>query len=368
MTVSYEIATSASARFTIGPMITDSCQLPNFNLAQAAQFARQVYAIEGTVKLLDGERDLNVLIEASGAKFILKIANQTESPAMLACQHQVFDLLHTAKALPQVAIAVPSVNGQLVEMLASPQTEHAPVKPTTVQHACRLLPFIEGRMLADLDSFPASLLEDLGQRLALLDQALKDYNHPALQRPLLWNMDQACEIVEVFKPLLADQQQTSLVEFFQQRFIQQVLPKQDQLRRSVIHNDANRGNVVIDSEKDQVLSIIDFGDMINGWLVNEPAIAASYVMLDQKDPIGNAQKLLHGYHQIMPLRPVEIGAVFDLICMRLCMSVCICAHQQQLEPDNQYLSVDQQAAWQLLSHLRELDYHQVQAGLLEACT
>ena len=26
--------------------------------------------------------------------------------------------------------------------------------------------------------------------------------------------------------------------------------------------------------------------------------------------------------------------------MRLCMSVCICAHQQRLQPDNAYLSID----------------------------
>ena len=91
----------------------------------------------------------------------------------------------------------------------------------------------------------------------------------------------------------------------------------------------NRGNVLVDEAGLQVISIIDFGDMLNSWLIVEPAIAATYAMHGQADPLASAQTLLRGYHQTLPLTTTEISLVFDLMCMRLCMSVCICAHQQR---------------------------------------
>ncbi|MDH5356806.1 MAG: aminotransferase class III-fold pyridoxal phosphate-dependent enzyme, partial [Gammaproteobacteria bacterium] len=38
----------------------------------------------------------------------------------------------------------------------------------------------------------------------------------------------------------------------------------------------------------------------------------------------------------------------------LCMSVCVCAHQRSLDPDNQYLSISEKPAWALLQKLRNI--------------
>jgi Ser/Thr protein kinase RdoA (MazF antagonist) len=222
-------------------------------------------------------------------------------------------------------------------------------------------------MWSEFTDFRPELLADLGHKLALLDKALASFSHPGLERPLLWNMKSSLSVLEAYTPLLASDQQRSLVSHFERGYRERVLPLQNDLRRSVIHNDANRGNVLVDASGRQVIGIIDFGDMVNFWLVVEPAIAATYAMLDQADPLLAAQTLLRGYHQTLPLTETEISLVFDLVCMRLCISVCICAHQQKLEPGNEYLVIDLEETWALLDKLQGIAYSEARDGMLAAC-
>ena len=338
--------------------MSDSCLLPAFDTSEAAEIAQRLFGLEGPLKLLNGERDLNFLIATESGRFVFKIANALESPAMLDCQHQVFQRLANAEVFPLVATALPSVNGRPIETISDTQG---------IEHCCRVLPFLDGQVMADIDVLQPQVLEDLGQKLALLDLALDGFSHQGLERPLLWNMEQALNMLDNYKPLLANDKQRLLVEHFERGFRERVVPEQAQLRRTVIHNDANRGNVLVDERGLQVISIIDFGDMVNSWLVVEPTIAATYAMLDQTDPLGSAQTLLHGYHQTLPLTPTEISLVFDLMCMRLCMSVCICAHQQRLEPDNEYLSIDARETWELLGEMQNVAYEDAHAMMLAAC-
>jgi len=337
--------------------MTESCILPQFDLAEAARIARDRYGLEGWIQPLDGERDLNFLIDTGDRKFVFKIANVEESPAMLECQHEVFERIRDADVFPRFATVRPSLEGNSIEIIDGVQGEHA----------CRVLPFIEGRMLNEFEHFEPALLDDLGRKLGRLDRALEGYAHPALERPLLWDLTGALQVIEAYRDLLQNAEQIELVDYFAERFRQRVIPRAHRLRRSVVHNDVNRGNIIVDSEGKQVLSVIDFGDMIETWLVAEIAIAACYVMLDKADPLENAARVIRGYHRELPLRDDEIDLLFDLIGMRLCSSVCICAHQRRLAPDNAYLSVDEQDAWELLGQMRDWDPDRTRDRLRAAC-
>lgn len=334
--------------------MSDSCVLPDFDASEAARAAKRLFGLEGPIKQLDGERDLNFLIGETGSRFVFKIANADENPAMLECQHQVFELLQSSRVFPANATSLPSKNGNSIEMLRAGSGQ---------QHACRVLPFIEGRLFCDLAEPSAALLQDIGRRLARLDRALEGFEHPALERPLLWKMDNVLDVITAFKPLLAGDERRELVEHFEKGYRERALPVLDNLRRAVIHNDANRANLLVDEAGDKVVSVIDFGDMVESWLVVEPVIAATYAMLERAEPLAAAADLLRGYHQELPLRPLESGLVFDFIGMRLCMSVCNNAHQIALEPDNEYLNSDVDHAWDLLRYLRDIDPAEARASL-----
>lgn len=336
--------------------MTDSCVLPDFDMHEAGEIARRLFSLSGPIKQLDGERDLNFLIGEERERYVFKIANAEESPAMLECQHQVFELLADARVFREVATARPSVNDNLIECVRS---------KTGSEHACRVMPFIEGRMLSRVGDLESELLEDLGRQLARLDRALESFSHPALERPLLWRMDNALDVLASFKYLLATAPQRDMVDYFESGYRARVLPRLGELRRAVIHNDANRANVLVDESGLRVVSVIDFGDMIDTWLVIEPVIAATYVMLDQADPLDKAAAVLRGFHAELPLQPVEIDLVYDFICMRLCTSVCINAHQIALEPDNEYLNVDIEPTWKLLNYLRDISPADARAALFQ---
>jgi Ser/Thr protein kinase RdoA (MazF antagonist) len=347
------------AHFSIPVAMSDSCLLPQFDAAQTAAIAQRLFALQGPMKLLHGERDLNYRISDARGRFVFKIANADESPDMLDCQHQVFERLQRERVLPLVACALESVNGKQIEIV-----EDAAGR----QHYCRVLPFLEGRMWSDFEVSSPELLQDLGSKLAALDRALAGFAHPGLERPLLWNMETTGVALAAYKPLLANDDERKLVEHFESGYLARVLAVQGQLRRGVIHNDANRENVIVDESGKRVTSIIDFGDMIHSWLVLEPGIAATYSMMGQPDPMASALALVRGYHQSMALTETEIGLLFDLIGMRLCMSVCLCAHQQRLEPDNAYLSIDVQDSWNLLRQLESISWSAARDRMMAACS
>jgi len=167
-------------------------------------------------------------------------------------------------------------------------------------------------------------------------------------------MDTALDIVGSYSPLLDDATR-GLIDHFADGYRRRVLPRLSQLRRAVIHNDANRANLVVDDSATRLLSIIDFGDMVKGWLAVDPSIAATYAMLDRTAPLEAAAAVFAGYVEEMPLQPVEVDTVFDFICMRLCMSLCIGVHQCAQQPDNLYLGSDLGAVQRLLGELSEIE-------------
>jgi Ser/Thr protein kinase RdoA (MazF antagonist) len=95
-----------------------------------------------------------------------------------------------------------------------------------------------------------------------------------------------------------------VLEFFA-RFT--VAPRLATLRATVIHNDANDWNVLVDSaDQDRISGLIDFGDALHAPLIAEIAIASAYAGLDQADPIGAAASIARGFHAEYPLLEEEI--------------------------------------------------------------
>ena len=341
--------------------MTDYCVLPAFSITQAGDLARRLFDLDGSLQALDGERDLNFLVSTERGKFVFKIANRQEQYSMLECQHQVLQILARSGLWQKPVMSIESINGKPIESVTSEAGE---------THYCRVLPYSEGRLLSSVHPHTPELLYDLGKKLALMDRSLQDFKHEALQRPLLWRMTDALETLQRFKPLLASSGKRALVEHFESHFRRQVLPISDDLRQSAIHNDANDNNLLVsgDSAWDQEISaIIDFGDMVYSWTVAEPAIAAAYAMLGKQHPLACAATIVKGYHAHLPLTEPEIGVLFDLIGMRLCMSVCICAYQRSLEPDNEYLSISEAPAWALLQKLKDVPHDFAHFVFRDAC-
>jgi 4-aminobutyrate aminotransferase-like enzyme len=140
--------------------------------------------------------------------------------------------------------------------------------------------------------------------------------------------------------------------------VNMLLPK---LRQSVIHGDANDYNVLVgtgvdsESKDGTVVGLIDFGDMVHSYTVGDLAVAIAYVLFNRADPMKAAVQVVAGYHKEYPLNQDEIEALHGLVLMRLCMSICLAADQQQQRPDNTYLRISQRSITDILPVVAAID-------------
>ncbi|MEZ4862053.1 MAG: aminotransferase class III-fold pyridoxal phosphate-dependent enzyme [Caldilineaceae bacterium] len=343
---------------------------PRLRPADAVALAAQLYGLAATAAPLASERDQNFLLTThDGRHYVLKLANAQEALAILELQNQTLAHIAAQSDIP-VARLLPTLTGEPIATIAG---------AAGAQHFVRLLTYLPGRPLATVKPHSPALLRDLGQYLGKLDKALATFDHPAATRELQWDLQQASVVIRRYQDEIIDPVRRQLVTNFLTHFATKALPLLPQVRTSIIHNDGNDYNVLVGERvgkqvddgltgfTQRVTGVIDFGDMVRTYTVSEVAIAAAYIMLAKADPLAAAAEVVRGYHAAYPLTEVELAVLYPLICMRLCMSVCISAHQQALQPDNAYLSISEAPAWSLLEKLATIHPNLAHYTLRQAC-
>lgn len=310
---------------------------PRFTTELASQLVRQIYGFSSTASPLPSERDQNFLLLAeSGEKFVFKIANSIEERAMLEAQQQAMTLVSQQSSFcPSI---VPTLTGETISEIQS----------NNAAHFAWLITYLDGVPLGTVRRHSDDLLRSLGGCLGRVDRALSSFDHPAIHRDFHWDLANGLREVRKYQSLIANADIQQLVGKLADDFernTSQLLPK---LRRSAIHNDANDYNVLVGGGKDlysrnqQVVGLVDFGDMVFSYTVGNLAIAIAYAILDKADPLAAAAQIVAGYNSEFALTKDEIAALFGLVKLRLCVSVCMAAVQQQQRPDDEYLTISQQ--------------------------
>ncbi len=89
--------------------------------------------------------------------------------------------------------------------------------------------------------------------------------------------------------------------------------------------------------------------------------------MDCEDPLQGAGDFLAAYHGVFPLLPEELAVVFDLVKLRLAMSLAISFWRGGETPDNQYLKISQAPAIALLGRLSAINAAFAACALRAAC-
>lgn len=336
---------------------------PRFSVESVISLSRTLYGLNTIATPLPSERDQNFLLAAeSGKRFVLKIANATEERAMLEAQQQA--MMHVAGQVSICPRIVPSLTGEAISEVQS---------PAGVKHFVWLITFLEGIPLGSVKRHSDELLRELGACLGRLDRALADFDHPAIHRDFHWDLVNGLGEVRKYESLIADADMKELVAKLAADFEHHTAPLLSQLRLSAIHNDANDYNVLVGggddlhSRNQHVVGLVDFGDLVFSYMVGELAVAIAYAILDKPNPLTAAAQMVKGYHAENPLTETELAALFGLICLRLCTSVCMGAQQQQQRPDDEYLSISQQPIRNTMPRLAETHPRFAEAVFRHAC-
>ena len=210
---------------------------------------------------------------------------------------------------------------------------------------CRLLTFVNGKFMGDVP-LTLDLVKSLGGYLAKLDAALMDFDHIAFRaKKSNWDLQYILQNKSLTKHISSTRKRSWVTYFFQQ-YEQHVFPILDELRTGCIHGDFNEWNILVD--KNKVTGIIDFGDACHTQLINELAIAATYVAYLSEHSLEFMEVLIKSYHDVFPLEEKEVSVLYWLVAMRLCTSVCNSAYTKDSNPENAYASVSEEKAWNLL--------------------
>jgi Ser/Thr protein kinase RdoA (MazF antagonist) len=325
---------------------------PRLALAEAESLLRKRFGLGGTLEPLPSERDQNFSIgTSSGERFVLKIAKSDERRDVLDLQNSVFAYL--AEHVDDLTLPTlkPSLAGEQILEVRGHQGR---------RYFVRLLSWVDGIPLVHATPHDERMLRSLGGVLAKIDRALQGFTHPAMRRDLHWDLKHADQAFRYCAMLGTDQR--TLVEGFSRGWHD---IRWQELRHGVIHGDANDYNVLV--RAGEVVSLLDFGDMVHSAVVCDLAIALAYVMLDKTDPISAARSVVTAYHTVFPLTAAEADALFTLAVSRLCMSVCYAALNAREKGSDEYQQVTAAPAWKLLAYLASLPENFARAALRDAC-
>ena len=326
----------------------------------AGTVARELFGIDGEATRLPGEFDRNFRLAGADGDFVLKVSPVRRGPVLdliTSCLARL-ETPRTRGRLPRPLPAVGLAGGGRRHVAEVVLHEEPSV-------ACALT-YVEGMPLAEARPRPMRVLEELGVLLAELDEALAEFDHAALTRDFAWRMETAPTTIRDRLDDLASRRE--LVTATLARATERLDPVRDRLPVTVIHNDANDYNVLVKPSVGgmRLAGLIDFGDVVRGWRAAEVAIAATYAMMGLPDPLEAACAIVRGYAATSALGEAECRAIVPMVALRLCLSVCVQAGEMRRQPDNAYLAVSQQDAWELLRVLARCDWRIAEFRIREA--
>jgi Ser/Thr protein kinase RdoA (MazF antagonist) len=190
---------------------------------------------------------------------------------------------------------------------------------------------------------------------------MNGFDHPAGHRDFPWDVAYV-DFIKGHKHYLKSKEY--MVDHFIEHYEQIVFPIASELRKAIIHNDGNDHNILV-NKKGLPNGIIDFGDMVHTFIACEPAVCMAYVALGKDNPLDSIAYVLKGFYNSFPLNVQELSVVIYLVCLRLCITVTMAAYRKQLFPENKYISVSEDQAWDFLEKMHNEDLNKWSDKLVE---
>ena len=320
---------------------------PDFAQPDVLALLEREYGLRGSLAVLVSERDQNFRLEtADGSRFVVKIANSAEPFEITDFQVRALQHLESRGCDVAVPRVISTENGAAITTIG----EGAGL------HHLRVVSYVPGVPLEGQRP-GRDVAFDMGRSLALIDRALQDFAHPGESQVLLWDMQRAAELRALVGHVPGELR--GLVHECIDHFECRLAPTFAELRKQVIHNDLNPGNILVsEGNALAVAGVIDFGDMLRAPLVVDVAIAASYLR-DTDDEFAALAAFVAGFESQLLLEERERELLFDLVRTRLAATITILYWRAAARSaDDPYLgkALEERSAERFLRHLSQLGH------------
>jgi len=307
---------------------------------QALILVKNHYGIEGDIKRLAGDVDFNFYLKTSEKEFSVKISRPGTSKDEWLFQSAIMEHLSKKKLPFQTPSLVKSLDGdQIIEL--------------EKDRLLRVQNWVGGRMIGSLKPHNKSLLSSWGKMLGYMSNALADFEHPSAHRRFKWDPSNTLDS-KAYAKYFTSPKENTLANYFWNLFKDEAKDVLPLLRSSINYNDAHEQNLLISkiTEELEIDGIIDFGDAVYTQTINEIAIACAYGAMHKKDPLSAICTMVSAYHKVFPITEEECTVLLPMIGARLMITVSNAAWAKHNEPENKYLCVSEQSAWDLLKKLK----------------
>ena len=333
---------------------------PTITLQQAGSLLTNLYGFTPkTVKEFNSYDDRNFFFTVNETSeerrevwphgYILKVTNKRDSTNLLFSDAQNKMILHMARAGLAVPEPVTNLRGEL-QSLESLETGGDTVSKNIV----RLLKFIPGKTLWEVDPWTPTHFLQCGQFIAKMDLALASFKHPGYQnRNSIWYLSSVPDVTQ-FLFAVEDEERRNLAEEIIKEFSQTVKPAEDLLEKSVIHGDFNEQNILCrenSAGEEEIFSVIDFGDSNYNPLLYELCISIMYMMTKCSliSPNLAGAHVIAGYIQHRELSSLERRLIRTCVAGRYVQSLVMGAYSYSQDPGNEYLLITSKTGWQTLN-------------------
>jgi len=303
---------------------------PDVTAEDAALLFAKHYGLSGAIVELGSQQDRNYRIDTGNGRFVLKISLADYAIVELEAQNAAMRHITGKAESPHVPQVVSSKDG----------LDIVPITFKGQNLQLRLLSYLEGKPLTRQKKLSSETVAGLGRTAGLISKALKDFDHPGLLRDLQWDARRGESVLGyLLKSIPNDEVKTRLSDAMSraQAIIKPVVP---QFQMQPIHHDVTDDNVVArlnDHGHWMPEGVIDFGDVMQGWLVGDLAVTCSSLLHHGDGDPFDILPAIKAYHAVSPLNHAELTALWPLVLARATVLVASGEQQLAIDPDNDYV-------------------------------
>ncbi|MCM2403841.1 aminotransferase [Rhizobium sp. S153] len=304
---------------------------PNVSEAQAREILKDHYRLEGTIRELGSQQDRNYLIDTGEARFVLKICRAEYATVELEAQNAAMRHLGSLPGMPRIPqpVAAPETGEDILFLSLEGE-----------DYQVRLLSFLEGEPLTRRKYLAPSVVAELGAVSARIARGLEGFSHAGLQRDLQWDLRRAGPVALHLLKSVTDQERRDRIAKAMISAVKRIQPLAPALRTQAIHHDITDDNVVARPDAGGRLmpdGVIDFGDVISGWLVADLAVTCTALLHHADGDPFFILPAIRAFQNIHPLNEEELRALWPLVVARAGVLVASTEQQLAIDPDNEYV-------------------------------
>ncbi|EJZ22001.1 aminotransferase [Rhizobium sp. Pop5] len=332
---------------------------PDVTVADAEEILLAHYGIAGTLAELGSQQDRNYRVDTDHGRYVLKICHAAYETRELEAQNAAIHHLKGKQDAPRVPDVIAANDGR----------EIVTVTVREQDYLVRLLEYLEGQGLTELAYVAPASVAALGALCARLAQALADFSHPGLDRSLQWDLRRAGPVAVQLLSAITDSAARDRIAKTMVMAVRRIQPLAPSLRLQAVHHDVTGDNVVghRDTRGHTIPDgVIDFGDIIRGWLVGDLAVTCAALLHQADGDPFHILPAVTAYQAIYPLIEEELKALWPLIVARAVILVASGEQQLSIDPENDYVRGNLHHERTIFDTAMSVPFELMEAAILKA--